>query len=74
MIEILPDTACMLYVGSMVIMLLLAWVRSVHKERKKILQYTHSAIRCEFCAASFTNTRTGPLSRCPHCGLINNAN
>ncbi len=71
MIEVTPDTACMLYVGGMVITLFWAWFKSMRKDRKKDVQRVLHVVHCEFCASGYTSSSISLLSRCPNCGLIN---
>lgn len=70
MIEVKPETACMLYVGGLAITLLLAWLQSIRRESKKKLSTAPRAITCQFCHTKYLTSRLVRLSRCPTCKLL----
>jgi hypothetical protein len=72
MIEIAPETACMLYVGILLITLLCTWLYHSHKARHRdIAKLTPTYIMCEYCSSSYLTESFTSLHRCPHCHCMN---
>ena len=72
MIEIAPETACMLYVGGLLILLLVTWLRHSQKAKSRdIVKLTAVHVTCEFCSSSYLTESFTSLHRCPHCQCMN---
>jgi hypothetical protein len=74
MIEVSPETACMFYVGSLILLLLVIWLRYSHKANKRnLVKFTTVRAVCEYCGASYLVESVTPFHRCPHCQCLNKA-
>lgn len=72
MIELAPDTACMLYVGSLLLLLFLSWLRASQRAKKReIVRLSSTRATCEYCGASYLIESFTPFHRCPTCQCIN---
>lgn len=72
MIEIAPETACMLYVGGLLVLLLVTWLRhSYRAKNREIAKHTPVYVTCEFCSSSYLTESFTRLHRCPHCQCMN---
>ncbi len=72
MIEIAPETACMLYVGGLIFLLLIIWLRHSHKsKRREIMKMTTVRATCEYCSSSYLIESLTSFHRCPYCQCIN---
>ncbi|MDB6080819.1 MAG: hypothetical protein JWO53_91 [Chlamydiia bacterium] len=72
MIEVSPDTACMIYLGSAIIALITIWLYQ-HKYSKKSEKSSFSTkhFSCEFCHATYLDNPVKPFTRCPECQSLN---
>jgi hypothetical protein len=72
MIEIDPDTGCMLYVGGLILLLLITWLWSTQKAKKReIIKLTTIHVTCEYCSASYLVETFTQFHRCPTCNCVN---
>jgi len=72
MIEISPETACMLYVGGILLLLLLTWVFHSRKAKHRdIVKLTTVHATCEYCGSSYLVESFTTFHRCPHCQCLN---
>lgn len=72
MIEISPETACMLYVGGLLLLLLWTWIRhSQRAKRREVVKLTTMHVTCEFCSHSYLAETFTPYHRCPNCHCLN---
>ena len=68
MIDIAPDTACILYLAISLSVVLFIWVCS---KKKEIARFHVRPRHCEFCHHSYLEEIEKPVSRCPQCQLLN---
>jgi len=72
MIEITPDTGCMLYVGGLLFLLFVIWWKTSQKSKKReVVTITKQKSTCEYCGNSYIAESRIALHRCPHCSCIN---
>ncbi len=72
MIEIAPDTAFLLYIGLMLLLLLGTWTYHLYRSSKRKLVLTEYELSvCEYCHFAYLATRGDKLSRCPQCKALN---
>ena len=72
MIEVTPETACVLYLGLAISALMLAWFFHHKKAVKKtVITFHKSNFSCEFCHFTFVEDPSKPLVRCPECHSLN---
>jgi Zn finger protein HypA/HybF involved in hydrogenase expression len=68
MIEVSPDTACMLYLSLALAVMIVSWYKSHAKFKKKeIIKYEQIRKTCEFCNHSFLENPELAVPRCPQC-------
>lgn len=70
MIEVTPETACMIYLGITAIALLCIWLRKSRKS-KDVITFSSKMILCEFCHLGYIDDTRKSLTRCPHCQFLN---
>jgi hypothetical protein len=71
MIELNTDTACMLYLGLMLMVILGIWLgRHFFSKDRPHSTSSIKRYRCEFCGFSYLEEGALPLSRCPQCSMI----
>lgn len=68
MIEIAPDTACLLYLALALSIVLIIWYL---QKKKEVSHFERHARRCEFCQMHYLEDEKSLISRCPHCQLLN---
>lgn len=68
MIEVSPDTACILYLAFAVFGVFLVWFAT---KKKEISRFEMRHKRCEFCHHTYLEDTDQKLSRCPQCQLLN---
>ena len=74
MIEIAPETACMLYVGTLLFLLLATWLlRSRKAKYRDIVKLTTIHATCEFCGEAYLVESFTAFHRCPRCRCLNQA-
>ncbi len=74
MIEIAPETACMLYVGGVLILLLITWLRHSHTAKRRTnVRLTSVHTKCEYCSSSYLVESYTQFHRCPHCKCMNSS-
>ncbi len=72
MIKLCPETACMLYVGGLLFLLLGTWIRhSQRAKRREVVKLTKVHVSCEFCSHSYLAETFTPYHRCPKCHCMN---
>ena len=72
MIEIAPETACMLYVGILLFLLLTTWLLRTRKAKyRDIIRLTTIHATCEYCGTSYLVESFTTFHRCPHCQCLN---
>ena len=72
MIEVNPETACVLYLAFAIFVILGAWLISNHKSKsKESHKNPFDSTACEFCQYTYLKDPTKPFSRCPQCGNMN---
>ena len=72
MIEVSFDTACMLYLGIFLIIVIISWV--VHQRGKnEVITFERARFVCEFCHASYLADAEKPINRCPQCHFFNSS-
>ncbi len=72
MIEVGPDTACMLYLAASLLAVISIWLYQHKKSKKKeILTFQTKHFICDFCTASYLESATKAYTRCPQCGSLN---
>lgn len=68
MIEVAPETACILYLGLGLGLVLTLWLLT----KKKEIAPFHQRLRsCEFCQHRYLEEANRAISRCPQCQLLN---
>ena len=72
MIEIAPETACMLYVGGLILLLLVIWLKNSQKvKEREVVKMTTVHATCEYCSSEYLVESFTPFHRCPYCQAIN---
>jgi predicted Zn-ribbon and HTH transcriptional regulator len=72
MIEITPETACVLYLGLAISALIIAWFFHQKKTvKKEVITFQKSHFTCEFCHFTFVDDPVKALVRCPECHSLN---
>lgn len=72
MIEVSPETACIIYLGLTVVAVFIAWIKHNKKNQsKEIITFTSGKITCEFCNFSYVDDVRKSLTRCPQCQFMN---
>lgn len=72
MIEISPDTACLLYIGGLLIGLIALWWRwSMKWKRRDISKLQVRKLTCELCKSNYLDESFTEFHRCPICGCLN---
>jgi hypothetical protein len=72
MIKIAPETACMLYVGGILLLLLLTWIFHSRKAKSRdIVKLSTVHTTCEYCGAAYLVESFTAFHRCPHCQCLN---
>ena len=72
MIEVNPDTACVLYLGVAILTVIGVWFFQHKRAKKKeILTFNTTHFTCEFCYAKYLEDPTKVLTRCPECHSLN---
>ena len=72
MIEIAPETACMLYVGTLLFLLLATWLlRSRKAKYRDSVKLTTIHATCEYCGAAYLVESFTAFHRCPRCHCLN---
>jgi hypothetical protein len=72
MIEVSPETACMLYVGGLLGLLIFAWIRhSLVTKNREIIVAKSRHHSCEFCSHSYLIDSLTAYHRCPQCKCLN---
>ena len=72
MIEVAPDTACMLYLGFAILAVMAVWLRyHLLSKKKEIVSFTIGHKTCEFCHFHYLDDASNELSRCPQCRFLN---
>ncbi len=72
MIEVTPDTACVLYLGIAMMIVLGMWLFRYKKHKTNAIPYAKRHIVCEFCHTSYIDNPEKLLTRCPECQFLNN--
>ena len=74
MIEVLPDTAFMIYLGITIFTIMGFWLRYyLYSKKKEVLSFPISQRRCEFCRFHYLEDAAKTVSRCPQCRFLNKA-
>lgn len=68
MIEIAPETACILYLAIAIAVVAGIWLAT---RKKEVAPFTLQHHLCEFCHHHYIEESRKPFSRCPQCQLIN---
>lgn len=67
MIEVAPETACILYLGLALSLVLIIWLFT---KKKEIAPFHREMRTCEFCQHSYLEEASKSISRCPQCQLL----
>ncbi len=72
MIEVSPETACILYLAASIMAVIGIWLYQ-HKSSKKkeIVTFKTKHITCDFCTASYLDDAAKTYTRCPACQSLN---
>jgi len=72
MIEVSPETAFILYLGSAFFAIIAIWLYQHKKSKEKqILIFPTKHFTCEFCHTSYLDDPLKPFTRCPECHSLN---
>ncbi len=67
MIELAPETACILYLAIGLAAASGIWLAT---RKKEVLSFSLQSRTCEFCRHTYIEDAEKPLSRCPECNLL----
>ena len=68
MIDIAPESACVLYLAISLFVVIGIWLAT---RKKETVQFAFKHKTCEFCYFHYIEDTQKQLSRCPQCQLIN---
>lgn len=68
MIEIAPETACILYLALCLSIVLTIWCLT---KKKEVAKFELKSRSCDFCNYHYLEEIDRPISRCPQCQLLN---
>jgi len=71
MIELSPDTACLLYLLMALVALSIVWIFHYSSSKKEILSFEKKHFQCEFCKHAFIVETNKKHARCPECQCLN---
>lgn len=72
MIELSPETACMIYVGGLLFLLMGSWIAySYSTKHKEVTLHKNVHHVCEFCSTPFIVDSLTIYHRCPNCQCLN---
>jgi ribosomal protein L37AE/L43A len=72
MIELAPTTACMLYLGMTLLVLLGLWLSQHYKTRRsQFFPQERLLHKCEFCHYAYLDEQSKNITKCPRCGSYN---
>jgi hypothetical protein len=75
MIELSPNTGCMLYLGATLIFLFIVWSYHHYKEKKKKLPMMRQELFvCEYCQFVYLSEQDVKVNKCPQCSSYNKLN
>lgn len=68
MIELAPETACILYLAICLVVVVGIWLST---RKKQAAYFSLEQETCEFCSHSYIKDTQKTISRCPQCHLVN---
>jgi hypothetical protein len=75
MIELLPATAVMLYLGISLTTLLSLWIFHHYQSRtRKVILQAEKLLVCEYCHCAYLADIAKKVTRCPDCSSYNKNN
>lgn len=72
MIKISPDIACMLYIGSLLLGLIILWWKwNTRLKKKEVVKLRSRRLTCELCKSEYLDESFTSFHKCPICGCLN---
>ncbi|MBS0634496.1 MAG: hypothetical protein JSR37_03435 [Verrucomicrobia bacterium] len=68
MIDIAPETACVLYLAVGLVVVASIWLAT---RKKEVVHFSLQHHTCEFCSYQYIKDAQKNFSRCPQCNLMN---